>query len=101
MPMARIRDVRVAKQADVDVELARRSSRASNGALAAANGSSERHTPHAAEGESYWVALHYRVTEQAVCPFSSKALSCNVLLSIRVRLPSLVACRLDDKLCKC
>ena len=52
MPMARIRDVRTAKQADVDVELARRSSRANGTTTPAAanNGSSERHTPHAAEG---------------------------------------------------
>ena len=47
MPMARIREVRVAKQADVDVELARRGR---NQAVIHAVNDSERHAPFANEG---------------------------------------------------
>lgn len=48
MPMARIENVRVAKQAAVDVELDRRSR---NKMVRDAVRDSERHAPYAAEGE--------------------------------------------------
>ena len=48
MPMARIETIRVTKQADVDVELAKRSR---NKQLREAVSMSERHAPFAAQGE--------------------------------------------------
>ena len=47
MPMARIETIRVTKQADVDVELAKRSR---SEQLREAVSMSERHAPHASQG---------------------------------------------------
>ena len=47
MPMARIETIRVTKQADVDVELAKRSR---SKQLREAVSMSERHAPHASQG---------------------------------------------------
>ena len=51
MPMARIDTIRVTKQADVDVELAKRSR---NKQLREAVSMSERHAPFSSQGDPAW-----------------------------------------------
>ena len=64
MPMARIETIRVTKQADVDVELAKRSR---SKQLREAVSMSERHAPHASHGaHSITSAVHSTGTQLAL-----------------------------------